>query len=61
MIENVAYLENFMVKLKENYEELWLRSSKRNGLDYILEKFNAQITNYEQKIEQIENAGWRYQ
>ena len=56
LIGNLEFLKDTVDLLKENYEKLWLRCAKPNGLQIILEKFDATIYFYQQKIRQIQDG-----
>jgi len=55
-IEQITFLRDYISNLKVEYEKLWLNCSKRNGLDFLLKKFDAQKLFYEQKINQIKKG-----
>ncbi|NVM55134.1 MAG: family 20 glycosylhydrolase [Candidatus Helarchaeota archaeon] len=56
LIERITYLKDYIEALKKDYEELWLRFAKPNGLELILENFDAAIFFYEQKIQEIKDG-----
>ncbi len=53
LIEQITYLKNYLKGLKKDYEELWLKAAKPQGLKPLLERFDAHILFYEQKIQEI--------
>ncbi|MHA1264863.1 MAG: family 20 glycosylhydrolase [Candidatus Helarchaeota archaeon] len=55
-IEKVEHLWQFLSDLRKSYEKLWLRCAKVNGLELILEKFDAGLFYYRQKIQEIERG-----
>jgi hypothetical protein len=54
--ERVASLKDYLSELKTKYETLWIRCARRNGLELILQRFDAAIFFYQQKIQEIENG-----
>ncbi|NHI90858.1 MAG: hypothetical protein EAX96_00060 [Candidatus Lokiarchaeota archaeon] len=54
-ISDITFLKNYINNLKIEYEYLWRKCAKPNGLVHILQRFNAQILFYQQKLEQIKN------
>ncbi|NVM29613.1 MAG: family 20 glycosylhydrolase [Candidatus Helarchaeota archaeon] len=56
LIKKVKYLKDYLEALRNDYEKLWLRCSKSNGLELLLEHFDAQLFFYQQKIQEIEDG-----
>lgn len=56
LVEKVTHLSDYLAALRKQYAELWLRCAKPNGLELILEKFDAHLFYYSQKIQEIEDG-----
>ncbi|MHA1232155.1 MAG: hypothetical protein ACTSPQ_16085 [Candidatus Helarchaeota archaeon] len=59
LLKEVKKLKNMLNDLKNQYEKLWLKCAKRNGLDRLLEKYKIMDFYYQKKIDEIEaNINW---
>ncbi len=56
LIEKVKALKDNLGSLRADYEKLWLRCAKPNGLELLLENFDAHSSFYQQKIQEIEDG-----
>jgi len=56
LIEKLKSLKDYLASLRSDYENLWLRCAKPNGLELLLENFDAHLFFYQQKIQEIEDG-----
>ncbi len=53
LVEQINYLKEYLKGLREDFEALWLRAAKPNGLDPILARFDTHLLFYDQKVAEI--------
>jgi len=59
IINEIKAIKKMLKDLKLEYEQLWLKCSKREGLDRLLEKFDILDFYYQKKIDEInEGINW---
>ncbi|MHA1277223.1 MAG: family 20 glycosylhydrolase [Candidatus Helarchaeota archaeon] len=53
IIEQITYLKGYLQGLREEFETLWVRAAKPDGLNTILAKFDTHLFFYDKKLEEI--------